>query len=76
ATATVLQGFTTDATALKNAIDSATTGQFTNWDDALYDARTLFPNRAAPDVIIIASDGWPNSIGGHEGELLELFTPG
>lgn len=74
--ASVVQGFTNDPVALKNAIDSATTGQFTNWDDALHDARMLFPNRAEPDAIIFASDGWPNSIGGHEGEPLELYTPG
>lgn len=74
--ATVLQGFTDDPVALKNAIDSATTSPFTNWDDALHKARTLFPHRAEPDVIIFASDGWPNSIGGHEGEPLQLFFPG
>ena len=74
--AAVVQGFTNDPTALKAAIDTATTGQFTNWDDALYDARTLFPNRTEPDVIVFASDGWPNSIGGHEGEPLELYYPG
>lgn len=73
--ATVVQGFTDDPVALKNAIDTATTGQFTNWDDALYDARSLFPNRVEPDVIVFASDGWPNSIGGHEGEPLELYYP-
>jgi hypothetical protein len=73
ASASVVQGFTDDPTALKNAIDSATTGQFTNWDDALYDARTLFPNRPEPDLIVFASDGYPNSIGGHEGEPLQLF---
>jgi len=73
ASATVVQGFTSDPTALKAAIDTATTGQFTNWDDALFDARTLFPNRSEPDLIIFASDGFPNSIGGHMGEPLQLF---
>ena len=74
--ATVLQGFTADAQTLIDAINAATVNppngsQFTNWDDALFVARELFPNpnpdRAEnPDMIIFASDGDPNRRGGHD----------
>lgn len=63
----VQQGFTDNATDLKTAINGAVSGGFTNWDDALHDARSLFPNRNAnPDLIVFASDGNPNRIGGHD----------
>jgi Mg-chelatase subunit ChlD len=62
----VTQGFTNNVTDLQNAINATTSGGFTNWDDALYDARTLFPNRAAnPDLIVFATDGNPTARFGH-----------
>ena len=62
--ATVTQGFTDDDTALHTAINAATADGLTNWEDALRDARNLFPHRAdKPDLIVFASDGDPNTIG-------------
>src|SRR3989338_9183461 len=64
-TASVTQGFTDDATLLHTAINAAVSGGSTNWDDALFDARGLFPNRAdKPDVIVFASDGNPTASDG------------
>lgn len=64
-TATVTQGFTDDETLLHTAVNAAASGGLTNWDDALFDARSLFPNRAAnPDVIVFASDGNPTASDG------------
>ena len=40
-------------------------GQFTNWDEGLFDARSLFPNRSNPDLLVLSSDGNPNRRGGH-----------
>lgn len=49
-------------------IDQAASGGRTNWDDALFDARGLFPNRPDhPDLIVFASDGNPNNRDGHPG---------
>ncbi|MEO7666673.1 MAG: hypothetical protein ABIU97_06525, partial [Dehalococcoidia bacterium] len=70
---TVLSGFSSDATTVKDAIDAASTVPLTNWDDGLYKARTLFPNRPEPDLIVFASDGFPNTLGGHEGEPILPF---
>ena len=73
--AMVRHGFTGDAgdddgpaadTDLYARIDQAAGGGYTNWDDALFDARSLFPNRSDhPDLIVLASDGNPNRRGGH-----------
>src|SRR3989338_787578 len=64
-TASVTQGFTDDATLLHTAINAAVSGGSTNWDDALFDAHSLFPNRAdKPDVIVFASDGNPTASDG------------
>ncbi len=64
--ATVTQAFTSNAATAKTAVDAAISGGNTNWDDAIRDARLLFPNRAAkPDFLVFASDGNPNVRGGH-----------
>ncbi len=65
----VLQGFTSNVALLTSAINTPTSGGFTNWDDALYDARNLFPHRLdKPDMIVFASDGNPNYRYGHLGQ--------
>ncbi|MCO6437120.1 MAG: VWA domain-containing protein, partial [Phycisphaerae bacterium] len=65
-TANVLLGFSSSPATVIAAINSAGGGGSTNWDDALYDARLLFPNRLdKPDLIIFSSDGNPNYRGGH-----------
>ncbi|MEK7102129.1 MAG: vWA domain-containing protein, partial [Patescibacteria group bacterium] len=64
-TAAVTQGFTDDTTLLHSAINAASSGGNTNWDDALSDAHGLFPNRIdKPDVIVFASDGNPTASDG------------
>ncbi len=64
--ASVTAPFTTNVSTLNSAINGAASGGFTNYDDALYDARNLFPNRAdKPDLIVFASDGDPNYWGGN-----------
>ena len=63
--ANVTQPFTSNETALNTAINAATSGGTTNWDDALADAEALFPHRPNPDLIVFASDGNPNTRGGH-----------
>lgn len=66
----VVQGFTTNIALLTSAINTPTSGGFTNWDDALYDARNLFPNRVdKADLIVFASDGNPNYRYGHLGQI-------
>jgi hypothetical protein len=53
-------------TDLYARIDQSASGGRTNWDDALFDARSLFPNRPDhPDLIVFASDGNPNNRGAH-----------
>ena len=61
--ATVIQPFTNNETALNNAINSVVAGGNTNWDDALFDARSLYPHRSNADLMVFASDGNPNRIG-------------
>ncbi len=62
--ATVTQGFTANTTNLHNAVNAFTPSGLTNWEDALRDARNLFPHRNdKPDLIIFASDGDPNTTG-------------
>ncbi len=60
----VLQDFTSDPGALKDALDLLESDRRTNWQDALLVARGLFPNRAVPDLIVFASDGRPNKVNG------------
>ena len=63
--ATVTHPFSNNETTLNAAINAATSGGNTNWDDALADAESLLPHRPNPDLIVIASDGNPNTRGGH-----------
>jgi hypothetical protein len=65
--ATVAQTFTATEATMTGAVNAVpASGGTTNWDDALADARTLLPHRAAfNNLIIIASDGNPNTRGGH-----------
>ena len=66
--ASVLQGFTSNVTDLETAINTPVSNGSTNWDDGLYKARVLFPNRVGnADLIIFASDGNPNQRDGHTG---------
>jgi hypothetical protein len=64
--AAVIQPFTSSESTLNSAINSVVAGGATNWDDALFDARGLFPHRPSkPDLMVFASDGNPNVRGGH-----------
>ncbi|MFA6043261.1 MAG: VWA domain-containing protein, partial [Patescibacteria group bacterium] len=63
-TATVRQGFTNNVTLLKNAINSANSSGFTNWEDGLLKAWSTFdPRPAKQNLILFASDGNPNRKG-------------
>jgi hypothetical protein len=63
-TATLRQDYTSDITDIKDAIDDASSGGSTNWEDALEEAHDQFDNRAdKPDLYIFASDGNPNMYG-------------
>ncbi len=65
-TAAVTQGFTNNEISLNTAINSATSGGWTNWDDALFDTRNLFPHRAdKPNLVVFATDGNPTARYGH-----------
>lgn len=60
-TATVKQAFTSDPAVIKAAINGATTGGSTNWQDALLKAQSSFdPRPAKGNLILFASDGVPN----------------
>lgn len=62
--AQVLQGFTTSGVTTKNAINGATTGSWTNWEQGLLVANgTYDPRPSIPNVILFASDGRPNHKG-------------
>jgi hypothetical protein len=64
--AAVIQPFTSNEATLNGAINGVVAGGATNWDDALFDGRTLFPHRPTkPDLMVFASDGNPNRRGGH-----------
>ncbi len=65
--ATVAQGFTTSAAALHTAINGFVSSGLTNWEDAIRDARGLFPDSPKPNLMIVASDGDPNTIGTNGG---------
>lgn len=64
-TAEVLQNFTTDISAVNNAINNIPLeGGFTNWQDALVKAQSTFdPRPTVPNLIVFASDGDPNHWG-------------
>ena len=69
--ATVVTGFTNNTTTLNTAINTPTTGGLTNWEDAIRDARLLFPHRLdKQNLIVLASDGDPNTIGSNGGTSL------
>jgi len=65
--ATLVQPFTASESTMTSAVSGVTTtGNFTNWDDAIRDGRVLFPNRSGKsDLLIVVSDGHPNRRGGH-----------
>ena len=63
--AVVQSNFTSDLDAVKTVINSTNGDGLTNWDDALYDTRNLFPDRAdKPDLIVFTSDGNPTTSDG------------
>ncbi len=65
-TATVHLGFTANKTAVVNAVNNLQIGNLTgtNWDDALLKASSTYdPRPSAPNVILFASDGKPNTFG-------------
>ncbi|MCX6817786.1 MAG: VWA domain-containing protein [Candidatus Aenigmarchaeota archaeon] len=63
-TATVIHAYSNDATSLKNAINGASGGGYTNWQDALLDTHSLYDHRIdKPDLYVFASDGEPNRYG-------------
>ncbi len=60
----LVQDYTSDIDDIKSAIDSATSGGNTNWEDGLKEAHDEFNNRAdKPDLYVFASDGNPNTVG-------------
>ncbi|MGH2670391.1 MAG: vWA domain-containing protein, partial [bacterium] len=63
--AAVIQPFTSSEATLNTAINSVASGGATNWDDALFDARGLPHRPTKPDLMVFASDGNPNTRGGH-----------
>ena len=61
---TPVTAFTSNLTTVNNAIDAATSGGNTNWQDGLLKAQGTFENRPAnPNLVIFASDGNPNRTG-------------
>ncbi len=63
-TAHILQSFTGTQALVDAAINTPTSGGFTNWEDALLKAQSTLTNRADhPDLVIFASDGNPNRKG-------------
>lgn len=66
--ATVTQGFTSSAASMHTGVNAFVADGLTNWEDAIRDARNLFPHRNdKPDLIVFASDGDPNTIGTNGG---------
>ena len=62
--ATVILNYSSNATAIKNAINSTASDGYTNWQDALVKAYSKSPNRLdKPDLYVFASDGNPNRNG-------------
>jgi hypothetical protein len=71
----VRQTFTTNVSSLTTAINNTVSGGNTNWDDALFDSRSLFPHRGGfPDLIVMGSDGNPNYRRGHLSQGKESVT--
>ncbi|MBU0530106.1 MAG: VWA domain-containing protein, partial [Nanoarchaeota archaeon] len=63
-TASVIQTFTDDVPTLITAVNTPTSGGYTNWQDALVKAHGMFdPRDNHPDLIVFASDGNPNRQG-------------
>ncbi len=63
-TATLRQDYTSDVDDINTAIDAASSGGATNWEDGLEEAHDQFDNRVdKPDLYVIASDGNPNRYG-------------
>jgi uncharacterized protein YegL len=58
-TAIISTSFTDNTSTINSAINSATVGGSTNWEDALVKAYSVFPNRSNPNLVILASDGEP-----------------
>lgn len=59
-TATIKQQFTSDPAVIKAAINSASTGGATNWEDALIKAKASFdPRPTKGNLVLFASDGSP-----------------
>lgn len=57
-------GFTTDVTDIKNDIDAAHSGGWTNWEAGLLASHNTYdPRPAKPDLMLFASDGNPNTTG-------------
>lgn len=63
----IRQPFTNNAATLHNEINESRVqpgGQYTNWEDGLYQAHKTFINDTVkPDLVVFASDGNPNTIG-------------
>ena len=77
-TAHSVQDYSTDVPTIKGAINSAYSGGWTNWDDALTKAHDLFDNRDdKPDLYVLASDGNPTAHGptGSYGSTEDHLTP-
>jgi len=63
-TASVLQTFTGNTASLTTAINTPTSGGYTNWEDGLLKAQSTFdPRGDHPNLVIFASDGNPNRTG-------------
>jgi hypothetical protein len=63
-TAEVVKTFTDNQTEINSAIDSVTTGMYTNWQDGLVKAYGTFdPRLNKANLIVFASDGEPNRYG-------------
>ena len=76
-TAHTVYDYSDDPDAIKNAINAADSGGYTNWQDALSEAYDLYDNRVdKPDLFIFASDGNPNRYGpsGIGNSVLALST--
>jgi uncharacterized protein YegL len=74
-TASVIGGWSGEQATVDGWIDDVgddDLGDFTNWHDALVDARSQLPNRdGVDDLIIFASDGEPNRVGDPAVEVSE-----
>src|SRR3990172_9462401 len=62
-TASVTQSFTSNTTAINNAINAASSGGYTNWEDGLVKAQSTYdPRLDKPNLVLFASDGNPNRV--------------